>query len=387
MASRGVEPARIASVNRWNQIHTMSKTPDPAKRLQSKRCNQTPPFGVRHTKKMAPTTNGDRPTQDTAAPAEGWESGTVASEVAAKKHFDTFETSFFQQGDDSASFPVEFDDLDQGAKGKRPLLSRPSLMGLAIASTSLAFLACLALWQSNSPAPSPVLALTFSNARPVGRTGAATSPPTAAATPTQATPAEPAPQPGSAAPGSVADPAPLPTAAEQAEPAPTRPSAQQAEQAANSGEKPQAVPAAPLPNEAPAPAVVAKAEAEPMGAAPAPAPESDARDRCKQSIREKRSKDILALCPAAFAEDTTDADAAVALAKVEFDRGRFAQAYAWSKKAIAVNPASADAYVFAGGAEQNRGHGKAAKEAYLHYLRLAPSGRYAAELRTIVNSL
>jgi hypothetical protein len=334
---------------------------------------------------MIPTTNGDRPTQDTAAPAESWESGTIVSEVAAKKHFDTFETNFFQQGDDSASLPVEFDDLDQGAKGKRPLLSRPLLMGLAIASTSLAFLACLALWQSNSPAPSPVLASTLSNARPVGRSGAAASPPTAAATPTQATPAEPAPQPGAAAPGPVANPAPLPTAAEQAEPAPTRPSAQPAEPAANSGEKPAAVPAAPLPSEAPAPVAVAKVEAEPMGAAPAP--ETDARDRCKQSIREKRSKEILALCPAAFAEDTTDADTAVALAKVEFDRGRFAQAYAWSKKAIAVNPASAEAYVFAGGAEQNKGHGKAAKEAYLHYLRLAPTGRYAAELRTIVNSL
>ena len=336
---------------------------------------------------MIPTTNGDRQAQDTAAPAEGWESGAVVPEVAAKKHFDTFETNFFQQGDDSARFPVEFDDLDQGAKGKRPLLSRPSLMGLAIASTSLAFLACLALWQSNSPAPAPALAFTLSTARPAGRTGAAASPPTAAATPTQATPAEPAPQPGAAAPGPVANAAPLPTAAEQAEPAPTRPSAQQAEPAANSGGKPEAVPAAPLPSEAPAPVVVAKVEAEPIGAAPASAPESDARDRCKQSIREKRSKEILALCPAAFAEDTTDADTAVALAKVEFDRGRFAQAYAWSKKAIAVNPASADAYVFAGGAEQNKGHGKAAKEAYLHYLRLAPTGRYAAELRTIVNSL
>ena len=101
--------------------------------------------------------------------------------------YSTFETNFFQQGDDSARFPVEFDDLDQGAKGKRPLLSRPSLMGLAIASTSLAFLACLALWQSNSPAPAPALAFTLSTARPAGRTGAAASPPTAAATPTQAT--------------------------------------------------------------------------------------------------------------------------------------------------------------------------------------------------------
>ena len=46
-----------------------------------------------------------------------------------------------------------------------------------------------------------------------------------------------------------------------------------------------------------------------------------------------------------------------------------------------------DAYVFVGGAEQSAGHRKAAKEAYKHYLQLAPGGRYAADLRAIVGSL
>ena len=68
-------------MNRWNQSHTRGKTPHPAKRLQSGRCNQTPPVGVRHTKHMIPTTNGDRQAQDTAAPAEGWESGAVVPEA------------------------------------------------------------------------------------------------------------------------------------------------------------------------------------------------------------------------------------------------------------------------------------------------------------------
>jgi tetratricopeptide (TPR) repeat protein len=131
----------------------------------------------------------------------------------------------------------------------------------------------------------------------------------------------------------------------------------------------------------------AKAEA-PVAAAPAaPAADNDARSRCRQSIRERRARDIVTVCSAAFEQDSADVDAAVAVAKVEFDRGRTAQAYTWSKKAIAVNPATADAYVFAGSVEQSQGHGKAAKEAYQHYLRLAPSGRYAAEIRTIVNSL
>jgi hypothetical protein len=43
--------------------------------------------------------------------------------------------------------------------------------------------------------------------------------------------------------------------------------------------------------------------------------------------------------------------------------------------------------VFVGEAEQNAGHTKAAKEAYAHYLRLAPSGRYATDLRAVQRSL
>jgi hypothetical protein len=274
---------------------------------------------------MTATTHGDRPPQDIAAPAVDWQSGKVVSECPAKNHFDTFETNFFQQGDDSAGIPVatdQFDDLDQVAQGKHPVLSRQSLMGLATTSTCVAFLACLALWRSNAPAPAPPIAFTSSTATP---------------------------------PAPAADPEP--------------------------------VPVVPLPSEAPTPNIATKVEAEPSGAANAPSPESDAQDRCKKSIRGKRAKEILAACPAAFAENASDAETAVALAKVEFDRGRFAQAHAWSKKAIAVNPASAEAYVFVGGAEQYAGHAKAAKEAYKNYLRLAPSGRYAAELRTIVNSL
>jgi tetratricopeptide (TPR) repeat protein len=151
---------------------------------------------------------------------------------------------------------------------------------------------------------------------------------------------------------------------------------------------PAAEPAAPAVAQAePTKAEPEKPKAEAPAAQAAAPTENETRARCRQSIRDRKAKDIVATCSAAFEQDATDADAAVAVAKVEFDRGRFTQAYNWSKKAIAVNPATADAYVYAGGAEQNQGHGKAAKEAYLQYLRLAPSGRYAAELRTIVNSL
>jgi tetratricopeptide (TPR) repeat protein len=93
------------------------------------------------------------------------------------------------------------------------------------------------------------------------------------------------------------------------------------------------------------------------------------------------------VCADAVAADPSAAEAALALAKVEFDRGRSAQAVAWSKRALAADPNSADAYVFIGGAEQNAGHRQAAKDAYKRYLQLAPGGRYAADLRAIVKSL
>jgi Tfp pilus assembly protein PilF len=72
---------------------------------------------------------------------------------------------------------------------------------------------------------------------------------------------------------------------------------------------------------------------------------------------------------------------------VELDRGHAAESRSWAKKAIAVNPNLADAYVFLGGAEQEVGTPEAAKAAYKKYLELAPNGRHARELRTVLSSM
>jgi Tfp pilus assembly protein PilF len=96
---------------------------------------------------------------------------------------------------------------------------------------------------------------------------------------------------------------------------------------------------------------------------------------------------LLSVCSDAFAADPSAADVAVILAKAEFDRGRAAEAMAWSQKALAADPNAADAYVFIGGVEQSAGHKKAAKEAYKRYLQLAPGGRYAGDLRAIIGTL
>jgi tetratricopeptide (TPR) repeat protein len=126
---------------------------------------------------------------------------------------------------------------------------------------------------------------------------------------------------------------------------------------------------------------------KPSGALAVPPGGNDAQQACRKAVAEKQKKAILAKCTEAFAADPRAADIAVLLAKLEFDRGRLEQAFDWSKKAIAVDPTLADAYVFIGEAEQSAGHAKAAKDAYARYLHLAPSGRYAADLRAVLRSL
>jgi tetratricopeptide (TPR) repeat protein len=132
---------------------------------------------------------------------------------------------------------------------------------------------------------------------------------------------------------------------------------------------------------------VAPVEAPVAAKAGAAGDASATRARCKEIAGSRRQKDLLSACGDAFAADPTAADIAIILAKAEFDKGRAAQALAWGQKALAADPSAADAYVFIGGAEQSAGHNKAAKEAYKRYLQLAPGGRYAGDLRAIVNSL
>jgi len=335
-----------------------------------------------------------------ASPTQSSTEGTpapirLAFDADAKKHFDNFESHFFQQGEDD-NLPGAYDAYEDPESRIKRWLPYRVLLGISIASTTVAMIACVALLRHTPAAPVDVHATPSFPAAPAVPAPVAVAVATA---PAPAVAAEPAPGVAAAPVPAVA---PVPTPALAAVPSPTAaepsPTAAPAASApipavavATAGETVPAkaaepvAPAVALAEEAKADTEKAKAEAPAPAAAP-PA-ENEARTRCRQSIHDRRAKDIVAVCTAAFEQDTTDTAAAVAVAKVEFDRGRFTQAYNWSKKAIAVDPSTADAYVYAGGAEQNQGHGKAAKEAYLQYLRLAPSGRYAAELRTIVNSL
>jgi tetratricopeptide (TPR) repeat protein len=108
---------------------------------------------------------------------------------------------------------------------------------------------------------------------------------------------------------------------------------------------------------------------------------------CRRAFGQRRYKEVLESCARAFDAKPDAADIAVLIAETEFDRGRASAALGWARKAVAVDPNLADAYVYIGSAEQQSGHAQAAKTAYLKYLELAPKGRYAQDIRAVVRGL
>jgi hypothetical protein len=289
------------------------------------------------------------------------QSGLAAQKTPApvplpKSQFDTFETKFFEQGEAGAD-GERFEEWEEPTRSTHRTPTRQFLLGVAVGSISVAVLGGIGLWLAGVR---------------LGRAGQAPSPSPSEGVVVQAAPV---PAPPAAAPAVLPTPAPAAAAAEP----PVAPPAPAPAPAAASAEKAEPVVAA-APTE----------KAEPAAAAPAEKPEPEVRPAaapavasCRKAMDRKRSKDVLAHCPAAFAADPA-ADIAAALAKIEFDRGRGARAVDWGRKAIALDATVAEAYVFIGGGEQMAGHDKAAKEAYRLYLELAPKGRYAADVRAIV---
>lgn len=354
---------------------------------------------------MNRTSRSGPPASDAPVPAPG----------GSKRHFDTFENEFFKDGDvasaNAAAAEAErFDDLDEGnRRGFAP--SRQFVLSVVAASACLAVIGCVALWRGGGQSRQQTATISESLAEPnppvtgsVAAAGperaaapiAAPSLPSASAplaaehvagAPSTVLPAvAPTPTPVPSVLPPAAEPTPAPSAAlPAAAPASMPSAAPPAPAAVMAGTRP--VAATDPDNKAAKPVVLAldTAAEHPVGAATGDA--AIARARCKETARDRRQKDLLSVCSAAFAADPSAADVAVILAKAEFDKGHAAQAMTWSQKALAADPTAADAYVFIGGVEQSAGHKKAAKEAYKRYLQLAPGGRYASDLRAIVGSL
>ncbi len=80
-------------------------------------------------------------------------------------------------------------------------------------------------------------------------------------------------------------------------------------------------------------------------------------------------------------------EALVVLANCYLDRGNVDKAEAAAQLAAAANASNPDAYVVIGAVEQQKGHNPEARTAYEKYLKLAPKGQFAGDVRSILASL
>ena len=67
--------------------------------------------------------------------------------------------------------------------------------------------------------------------------------------------------------------------------------------------------------------------------------------------------------------------------------GKTAEASAWARKALTADPGFAEALVLLGGAEQELGRRAEARAAYLRYLELAPRGKHASDVQSLLRRL
>ncbi|HEX6836212.1 MAG TPA: DUF4388 domain-containing protein, partial [Polyangia bacterium] len=80
-------------------------------------------------------------------------------------------------------------------------------------------------------------------------------------------------------------------------------------------------------------------------------------------------------------------EALVLLANCFLDRGNMEKALAAAQLAAAANGENADAYLVVGAVQQQKEHIPEARTAYEKYLKLAPKGQFAGEIRSILATL
>jgi hypothetical protein len=186
----------------------------------------------------------------------------------------------------------------------------------------------------------------------------------------------PAPQGQAAAPPSESAP---PTSAEAAAEAAAAPAAAKTEAA-----KTEPVQAAEAPV---AGGKAATPTSTSTAAAPAPSPaQQRLASACAEGLHAGKYREVEGKCKAAFAAAPA-AGLATDVAQAAFEHGRNADAAAWAKKAIGVDPKLAQAFVLLGGAEQQLGHAAEARAAYNRYLELAPNGAHAQDVRALLPGL
>jgi Flp pilus assembly protein TadD len=133
---------------------------------------------------------------------------------------------------------------------------------------------------------------------------------------------------------------------------------------------------------------VAGGASEEAALAQAP-PSGELRQKCVELDAEGKGKAraVAAACRLALEANPKDSEVMVILARADIDRGRLGEARVLARKALAVDPTRVEAYVYLGTAEQEAGKVEEARAADKKYIELAPDGRFARELRAILNNL
>ena len=80
-------------------------------------------------------------------------------------------------------------------------------------------------------------------------------------------------------------------------------------------------------------------------------------------------------------------EALVVLANCWLDRGNMGKALGYAQEAVKANPENAEAFLVVGAVEQQNNHNGDARTAYEKYLKLAPKGQYAGDIRAILKTL
>ncbi|MEO6952423.1 MAG: response regulator [Polyangia bacterium] len=155
--------------------------------------------------------------------------------------------------------------------------------------------------------------------------------------------------------------------------------------------------AMPAPSPAPVPTPPVVAEKPTVPATPAVVPAAlpvvaaadyqKLTDDGKALYKRGQLKKAITSLEQAIAQKPDGDEALVALANCYLDRGSTKKALEKAQAATKANPNNAEGYLVIGAVQQQDGKKSDAKVAYQKYLELAPSGRYASEIRSILTSL
>jgi len=121
-------------------------------------------------------------------------------------------------------------------------------------------------------------------------------------------------------------------------------------------------------------------------AAPALDPQQ-ALDACQRAVESGAPRKALDACRGAVAANQSNAASLILFAQAKLLVGRDNEAFSLAKRALAADPANAEAYLILGSIAQGIGNTAEARRSYETYLRVAPQGSHASEIRAILRTM